>query len=78
MEYNSSVQVDVIDYIEGPLSSSPTDDFNFHLFGSVCFLLIMALLLLWHLQYVQVFSDYFMSLSLVRTLWRRTEREKND
>ncbi|XP_028405097.1 thioredoxin domain-containing protein 15-like [Dendronephthya gigantea] len=78
MEYNSSVEVDVMDYEEGPLPSTVSDDFNFHLFGSLFFLLIMAALLLWHLQYVQVFSDYFMSLSLVRTLLRRTERVKND
>ena len=75
MEYNSSVEVSVDDYEEGPLPSKPSEEFNFYLFASVCFLLCLALYVLWRSHYVR---EYFMSMTLVRTIVRRFEREKND
>ncbi len=78
MEYNASVEVSPIDYDEGPLPSTPSDEFNFYLFAAVSFLLFMGVLVLWRLQYVEIFVEYFMSLTLVRTFLGRTEREKND
>ena len=78
MEYNSSIEVSIIDYEEGPLASSPSQEFNFHLFASICFLFILGLLALWRMQYLQIIQDYFMSLTLIRQVLNRIDREKND
>ena len=75
MEYNSSVEVSVVDYEEGPLSSRPSEEFNYYLFASLCFLLCMAMFTLWRSDRVH---EYFMSLTLVRKIVERFGREKVD
>ena len=78
MEYNASIEVSPIDYEEGPLASTPSEEFNFYLFAAVCFLLCMSFIVLWRLQYVEIFVEYFISFTLVHMLVGQTEREKND
>lgn len=78
MDYNRSVKVDDIDYNEGPLSSSLTDETNIYLLVSLCFLLFMGLLLLWRLQYLQYMFEYLKSFSPKPSIMLQTERVKHD